>query len=217
MRKELKTGTSDDTLISLEGCLMQVEASKTWFTRRVLPLSIAQLRWRSDPQRWSIAECLDHVNLTLGLYLPKIDDAIGLGWHEHTTVAQRTPYGPHYEFSEMAALRRVEPPVNSRATAPSATSPSAAVDPDQLVDHFHQFRDQYADAVRRAAGLDLSRILIVNPLDPSIHSLGATLAFVAAHDRRHMWQAEQIRRTPGFPQALFASWQNESENLADEQ
>jgi hypothetical protein len=59
--------------IDLEGCLIQVEASKAWFARRVLPLSLEQLRWRPRPRQWSIAECLDHLNLTVSLYLPQID------------------------------------------------------------------------------------------------------------------------------------------------
>ncbi len=187
--------------IDLDGCLVQVEASKSWFTRRVLPLSIEQLRWRPDPRRWSIAECLDHLNATLALYLPKIDAAVGLGRRE----GRVSPGGFRYVRSELEALRSAEPPVTHRIDAPPVTLPAAAVDPDWLVEQFHQMRDRYADSVRRAFGLDLPHILIVEPIFPLVRSLGASLAFMAAHDRRHMWQAERVRRTPGFPHAVFTS------------
>jgi len=170
----------------------QVEASKAWFRRRVLPLSLEQLRWRPGPRHWSIAECLDHLNITLGVYLAKIDDAIALA----PSGGERSSNG---ERSEFDALKQVEPPVTVPVAAPPALIPAPAVDPDYLVDSFHQRRDRYADAVRRGFGLDLPRIVIVEPVDPLIRTLGGALAFLAAHDRRHMWQAEQVRRASRFP------------------
>jgi len=104
---------------------------------------------------------------------------------------------------EIEALRRMESPAEFPACAPPVAMPAAAVDPDLLVDRFHQVRDRYADAVRRASRLDLPRIPIVEPIYPRIRSLGGKLALMAAHDRRHMRQAEQVRNNPRFPQALF--------------
>jgi hypothetical protein len=72
-----------------------------------------------------------------------------------------------------------------------------------MVDHFHQTRDRYSDAVRRAFGLDLRGIRIVDPIYPPIASLGGTLGLIAVHDRRHMWQAERVRQAPRFPRAVF--------------
>ena len=202
MSNEYKTGSEREAAIDLEGCLVQVHASKAWFARRVLPLSIDQLRWRPGPRRWSIAECLEHLHLTFGLYLPKVDDAIRAGW-----LGGLAPTGVlQYEPAELEALKLIEPPVTVRVSAPRAIVPVAAVDADCLVGRFHQSRDRYAEAVRRAFGLDLARILVVEPICPPIRSLGGTLAFLAAHDRRHIWQAEQIRSAPRFPRTPFGAW-----------
>jgi len=83
------------------------------------------------------------------------------------------------------------------------TIPGLAVDPVWLVDQFHQTRDRYSDAVRRSFGLDLWCNRIVEPIYPLIVTLGGTLALIAAHDRRHMWQAERVRQAPRFPRAVF--------------
>src|SRR5215472_17161725 len=91
----------------LEGCLVQVEASKVWFDQRVLPLSIEQLRWKPNCTGWSVAECLDHLNLTLDLHLPKIDDAIRRGLREFGRRAD----GFWCEPAEADALQQFEPPV----------------------------------------------------------------------------------------------------------
>jgi hypothetical protein len=99
----------------------------------------------------------------------------------------------------------MEPPVKVRFSAPRAILPATVVDPDRLVDAFHRTRDRYADAVRRSYGLDLPRILIDEPICPWIHTLGGTLVLMAAHDRRHIWQAEQVKEDPRFPRALYQS------------
>jgi hypothetical protein len=90
----------------------------------------------------------------------------------------------------------VEPPPVSHALAPVATLPPSAVDPDSLVERFDRLRERFAGAVRRTANLGVA---IHEPAYPFIASLGGTLAFLAAHDRRHMWQAVQIRNCPRFP------------------
>jgi hypothetical protein len=199
MKNGIKNAGQSEMSIDLEGCLVQVEASKTWFTRRVLPLSIEQLRWRPDPWHWSIGECLDHLNISLGLYLPMIDDAIGRGLAGQPCRAEHTAFA----CREIDAVRLVEPPVSVRTVAAPVLLPAMAVDPERLVDRFHQTRDRYADAVRRASELSLARILIANPIHTFLRTLGGTLAFIAAHDRRHMWQAEQVRNKPRFPRAVF--------------
>ena len=91
-----------------------------------------------------------------------------------------------------------------RLAASRTTMPAAAVDPDWLIDHFHQIRDQFANSVRRASGLDLRRLLIVEAIYTLIQSRGGTLAFLAVHDRRHLWQAERIRSFSRFPRQ--SSW-----------
>jgi len=187
--------------IDLEACLLQVEASRAWFGSRVLPLSIEQLRWRLDHHQWSIAECLDHLNLTLAIYLPKIDAAISSGSQQGLMTGE----SPAYEPAEIEYLALIEPPVTAKIDAPHVLRPAPAIDPDLLVDDFHRVRDHYARAVRRARHLDLARIQIVDPVCSSIRSLGGALALMAVHERRHMWQAERVRQSPRFPQALFAA------------
>ena len=201
MSTETATSGQNDARIDLEACLVQIEASKAWFHHRVLPLSIEQLRWRPDARHWSIAQCLDHLNLTLDLYLPKIDDAIS-----RAMLQDRAPTPCSWcERAEFDALGSFEPPVAVAVSAPTLTIPGLAVDPVWLVDQFHQTRDRYTDAVRRSFGLDLRYNRIVEPVYRLIVSLGGTLALIAAHDRRHIWQAERVRQAPRFPRAVFDS------------
>jgi hypothetical protein len=61
-------------------------------------------------------------------------------------------------------------------------------------------RDQLADRVRTADGLDLKRQRVISPVSRLLRlPLGAYFAFVIAHDRRHLWQARNVRAAPEFP------------------
>jgi hypothetical protein len=73
------------------------------------------------------------------------------------------------------------------------------VDPARIVDPFPHLRERYARAVLLASKLDLANISIADPIHAPIESLGGVIALLATHDRRHLWQAERIRKVPGFP------------------
>jgi hypothetical protein len=171
-----------------------VQASQKWFKKRVLALSLDQLRWRPRSGCWSIGECLEHLNLTLAYYLPKIEQTVG--------ESRRQPGigGVLFPEPEKEYLTQLEPPVVFRANAPSALQPAEAVDPDRIVDQFTELRVRYGKSVQSVSGLGLPDILVAGSLHPPIKSLGGVIALLAAHDRRHFWQAERVRNASGFPQ-----------------
>jgi hypothetical protein len=54
--------------------------------------------------------------------------------------------------------------------------------------------------VRQADGLNLNRNRVISPVTSLLRlPLGAYFVFVIAHDRRHLWQARQLRTAPAFP------------------
>ena len=42
----------------------------------VAPLSDEQFTWQPQPDAWSVAQCIDHLNATARLYLPMLDEGI---------------------------------------------------------------------------------------------------------------------------------------------
>ncbi|MBC7924116.1 MAG: DinB family protein [Bryobacteraceae bacterium] len=192
----MKTATEqleDTGMTDFESCLAQMEASRHWFVARVLSLSDEQLQFQPLSGGWSIAHCIDHLNIAINLYLPKLEEAIGRGWGQ----GKRYRSGLLCTPEEQRVLTLVEPPVMRPVSAPPILEP-AAIDTGRLSEQFYTLRDSYAGAVRRAYGLDGSGIELPGAIHPVIRSLGGTLLLIAAHDRRHMWQAEQVRKTPEF-------------------
>jgi len=69
----------------------------------------------------------------------------------------------------------------------------------ELLPEFFRVRDQLGERVRQADGLDLARVRTISHVNRLLRlPLGAYFQFILAHDRRHLWQARQVRNGPGF-------------------
>jgi DinB family protein len=178
----------------------EFEASKTDARGIVAGLSHAQFNYRPTPDRWSIAECLVHLNTAAKACFPAIDRAIAAaqarGW---------TSAGPfRYGWLANWLVRTFEPPVRRRFRTAKifrpAPPPAAGYRASDVLAEYVAVRDELLERVRRANGIDLRRAVVVSPANRLLRmSLGAYLAFLAAHDRRHLWQAQRVRDAAGFP------------------
>jgi hypothetical protein len=162
----------------------------------VANLTPAQFNWRPAADRWAIGECFDHLNLTAAAFVPAIDltiaDARARGLRSD---------GPFvYPLLERWFVASNEPPPKRRFRAFKAYRPASRLEPQPVMIAFHAWQDQLAERVAAADGLDLRRARRRSPILPLVKwSLGTMLALVLAHERRHIWQARQVRNDRRFP------------------
>jgi DinB superfamily len=162
----------------------------------VTPLRDDQFTWRPEPNAWSIAECLDHLNATARLYLPMLDEGIA-------DAIRRGVYGNgpfRYSWVGRIMVRTAEPPPRIRVRSPHAFHPASNRSRHEVMAALRAYQVQYIDRLRQANGLDLARARVSSPVSKWLRlSLGSGFALMAAHERRHLWQARKISETPGFP------------------
>jgi len=181
----------------LQAMLDQIEAIKLAGQAVSVSLSEAQFNWRPGSDSWSIAECLQHLNVGVTKTLPAFDRAIGQGREQGKTAPGPFRYG---WFSRWMA-GSMEPPPRWRMKTPRilripAGKTYRAAD---ILPEFAVVRDQLAERVRQADGLDLAHVRAISPVNSLLRlPLGAYFNFILAHDRRHLWQARQVRDAPGF-------------------
>jgi hypothetical protein len=160
-------------------------------------LTEAQVNWRPSPERWSIGECISHLNVGIRVVLPALDHAI-----ESARERGWTGTGP-FRYGWLASLmvRSQEPPVKRRIrTWPIIQPVTERHDAARLQAEFHAVRRELRERLTRAAGLDWKRAKVQSPVSRFVRMpFGAYLAFLLAHDRRHLWQARGVRNQPGFP------------------
>jgi hypothetical protein len=178
----------------LQELLRQIDAIKADGHAVCAGLSETQFNWRPGEGRWSIAECIVHLNRSVSATLPAFDRAIADGRAKGRTAKGGGP--PRYGWFSRWMIGSMEPPPKRRMT----TFPIFAVPVGgthalgRVLPEFVTIRDQLAERVRRADGLDLQGNRTVSPVTRLLRMpLGAYLQFVIAHDRRHLWQARQVR------------------------
>jgi hypothetical protein len=159
------------------------------------PLDDAQFNWQPSPGRWSISECLAHLNVVDGLDLPMINDAIKRGRADGWTGA-----GPfHYGFLSRRFVRMSEAPGTIKMKAPKVYRPVSKQSKEIVVAEFVSIHGRIRELVVESNGLDLARIKVQSPFPWVKFSLGQRLALLAAHDRRHLRQAWEVRKHTEFP------------------
>ena len=159
-------------------------------------LSDAQFNWQPAPERWSMAGCIDHLNKTSAqLFMPKIDAAIA-----DARARGLKSDGPFaYSAFERWAVRINDAPAKMRVKAPKSVQPAANLPVEQARAEFVRWQDELGRRLRDADGLDLRRAAQSWPFWPLKWSLGAFIQMMLAHERRHVYQARQVRQHPSFP------------------
>lgn len=188
----------EDDFGGLEAAARQFESTKHEAAGLVASLTDVQVNWRPAPGRWSIGECLLHLATSTDAALASLDQAIAHA-QERGWVA-RGPY--RYGWFTRWNVRSMEPPPAFRMRTfrifePPATAMRGGAVARALADS----RDRLLERTRVAAGVDLKRAIVVSPAMRLFRlPLGGYLAFLAAHDRRHLWQARQVLQASGFGQ-----------------
>jgi hypothetical protein len=159
-------------------------------------LTDEQFNWQPASASWSIAQCIDHLNVTARLYLPKLDEGIA-------DAIRRGQYGEgpfRYNWFGRFFVRTVEPPPRFRVKAPATFTPRTDRPRQEVMAAFRAYQVQFIDRLRQANGLDLARARVRSPAANWIRiPLGSGFAIMVAHERRHLWQARNVRNAPRFP------------------
>jgi hypothetical protein len=151
----------------------------------------AAITRRPGPDSWSVAECLDHLNETARLYLPEFAETIDRSRKEGRLArpgsSDRTLFGRFVVWTQ-------EPPVRFRMKTLEGIRPRGEEDPVALLDTFEALHEELIVRINEASDLDRRRIRMRSVLDRRLKlSLGDWFHFMAAHVRRHLWQAERVR------------------------
>jgi hypothetical protein len=176
----------------------QFAAAKADASELVNGLQESQFNWRPDARSWSIAECLQHLNIVGDRYMHLLE----------TTIVQARarglvgsgPFG--YGWLGKWILANTEPPPRRKGKAQRSFTPVYGQPITAVLPTFLHLQEHLALRLGQSDGLDLARIKVPIPgYGPLKLSLHVTLAGIAAHERRHLWQARQVRNLAAFPQA----------------
>ena len=133
---------------------------------------------------WSAAECLEHLSLTA--------EAASRLLHAVPERTGRRLRGPSPRWWVRLFVRSLEPPPRFRTRTRAAFRPNGQVDAATAVVRFRRTHAALARDVTTIAAADLHRVCVASPFGPLTYTPLEWALVVAAHGRRHLWQAEQV-------------------------
>lgn len=179
----------------IEGFLIQLLAIDQDLPGLVGSLAPDQFNWQPAPDRWSIGQCVEHLNLTTERYLPVLHQA-----EENARARGLLRPGPFaLGFVESWFVRMMEPPPRRRIRTRAAFVAQSQLDPARTLERFRSLNAQLGDCMRKAEGIDLKDVKVRSQFGPVSWTLNGTFLMLLAHERRHVWQARQVRKEPAFP------------------
>jgi hypothetical protein len=152
---------------------------------------VPEERWRvrGDPRRWSVGECVEHLNLTGRAYLPILEIAVA------EARALRGPGPRRYRRDLIGWLlwKGTGPPVRLRTRTSAPFIPAGLSSPDALVAEFDRLQAAQLGQLHAADGTPMERVRVTSPFDSRIaYNLFACFGILPRHQHRHLWQAEGV-------------------------
>jgi DinB superfamily len=159
-------------------------------------LSDAALNWQPNGGKsWSILQCLDHLAIMNGLYVKALQDAVSN--NRDQLEPRKTPIQPSGWFMRWF-IGMEEPPPKIKLPAPKKLAPPSQLS-GKVVDEFCGLQAQFADFVRQWGEADLNDLQVKNPLAPIQLKADTALLLISYHNRRHLWQAANVKKAAEFP------------------
>lgn len=171
-----------------------LESAQSRLRRLSDKLSDADWNRRPGPNRWSAAECVEHLNLTSKAYVPLLRDALAhakkvggpprkhyrrdpLGWFLSTMI------GPRRRFGKFRMMRM--------PTTPNFV-PTARRSRTEILSDFVRLQGELAALIRSGDQLPLDKVKIVSPFGGRMkYSAYSAFVIVARHQHRHLEQAQE--------------------------
>lgn len=171
----------------------ELEGSKKVFLDATKGLSPAQWNFKSAPDRWSVAECSEHIALAEGFIFGLVSEKI--------VKAPANPEKREAAKGKDEILVKMLQDRSHKATAPEPIDPAkhGTMTPEESVKLFLDNRAHTIEYVKTTQE-DLRDHLFDHPV-PAIGTLDAYqwILLISGHTRRHTLQILEVKADPNFP------------------
>ena len=158
--------------------------------QRFRPLSAEELNRRPGPSRWSAGQCLEHLNIVGGYYLPIIAKRIARAQQRGSEPAPTAKQG----YLGRRFIDAMRAPASVKAYAsPQRYAPTGTRLPRTVAEVFSRQLDELLRLVLLARQVNANAVRIPNVIFPLILlRLTDQLEFLVVHIQRHVAQAEAV-------------------------
>lgn len=168
----------------------ELEASRRLLLRAVSGLHEAQWRFKPAPDRWSIAECVEHVALAEDSYYELIVGKLLKSAADPKKLAE-------VRGKDDLVVKQMADRSSKRITAPALEPKGRWARPSQAVGYFQKSRDRLIRYVRSTK--DSLRDHTQAHRAVGLIDGYQWILLASGHVRRHVEQIQEVRAHPSFP------------------
>jgi hypothetical protein len=166
-----------------------LEQTRDAIVASVKGLSDAQLNFKAGPDRWSVAQTLEHIALAEDMLLKNVEYNVmkaGPGASDRDTA----------KIDNM--VLEMIPDRSHKAQAPAELVPTGRWTPAETLDHFLDSRAKTIAYLENTP--DLRAHATDSPIGQQLDGYEWIL-FIAAHSQRHTEQIDEVKTDPNFPKS----------------
>jgi len=164
-----------------------LEETRDGVVAAVSGLSDAQWQFKAGPDRWSIAECLEHIALAEDFLFMNVTQNVMKGG----------PGAPDRDFAKTdAAVLAMIPDRSHKAQAPPQLVPTGRWTPQETLKHFLASREKTIEFMKTEPGLRAHAV--DSPMGQQLDAY-QWLLFIGAHSKRHTEQIDEVKADPKYP------------------
>jgi hypothetical protein len=158
-------------------------------------LSPTQLNWKPSAERWSVAQCFDHLLTSNKAYFPRIEGVLaGI----KPTFWQRMPLLPG--LTAKLLIKALDPKSTRQIKAPGKFQPAQSDIGASVIDDFVDQQKRIVEKMKATEHLDLEKIIITSPVAAAVtYSLMDAYRVIVVHEARHFQQAKRVTEVAAFP------------------
>ena len=163
----------------------QVTKQLQTVTQELQPLTLQHLNYKTNPDSWSILECLEHLNRYARYYLPELQRAMAKtgGFSGVNQPVKRTIQGNY-------SIKLVDPANTKKANTLKHLNPNNSLLTQQTISEFTDHQNALLLLLKTSGKTDLNRKAIPLEFMKLLKlRIAETLEFVVLHQERHLQQA----------------------------
>lgn len=178
----------ETTQADRDKALAYLESTKKGVLDATKGLSEAQWNFKPAPDKWSVAECIEHIaaaeDLIRGMAVDKV---------------MKAPAAPDRDTAKIdAGIMAMIPDRSQKAQAPDELKPTNRFgSPEGSLKHFVESRTATENFLKETP--DLRAHAVDSPLGGPKLDAYEWVLFVSAHSQRHTKQIEEVKADANFP------------------
>ena len=158
-----------------------------------LASALTEEQFQAPPRTggWSVAHCVEHLVLTGHEFIAKWDGALKAAHKNGHNVDQSF----RYPWWQRVLLRSMEPPYRLKTRTTQSFIPCSRRSMQETIHRFFSMHEEMAKRLEWSSGVNTGHIKVQSPFASWLwYPLGFSFDLALAHERRHLWQAWQVRR-----------------------